>query len=502
MRLEALILARDEEHNLKACVESVRGLVDAVTVFDTGSRDGTAALAGDLGVSCVQLPWEDSFAKARNTALDHVRADWVLVLDADERLDRAERLGLRASLQLASAAAPALHLEVRTYTDALDALGYVGCSADDPERGDKSGFVADVQPRLLRCGTGVRYVGRVCERLSDRGGASMPLANRTVGVVHHYRETQSPERREQRRRLRLALALHEVQDGGDAAARGRLGAMLCEQGAWQEGLAHLRAAERAGAGNAALYLRTGVAQLALGLVEGAILSLRQSWAALPGHPEIAAHLARALLRCGRSEARAEAGELLESALEQAPELDMAVLQRAHWHRERHEFGEARALLQTLLDRQPAHALALGELGAVALVEGRLGEAEHCLRRACQQRPGDADPWNNLGCVLERRGRWREAQAAFARAARAAPGQARTLSNLCVAHAACGDLEALCETAAAALASSPEPEETLRVLRERFLEAGWVDALRELEGWAERRLWLERESSITGALSAS
>ncbi|HZL84057.1 MAG TPA: tetratricopeptide repeat protein [Candidatus Krumholzibacteria bacterium] len=495
MRIHALILARDEEHNLAECIGSLRGCADDITVFDTGSRDATMARAQALGAACIALPWSDDFAAVRNAAFAQLAGDWVLVMDADERFADADRTRLRALLHQASASTSALHVEIRSYTSDVEALGYQGAAPTGEWDANLHGYVPEMQPRLLRPLRGLRWHGRVCESLCTADGVPVPLVAPVAAVVQHHREAQTTERREQRERLRLRLALQEWLENADAAAAGRLGALLNQQRRFHAALPYLRAAARGGAASPALHLQTGVAQFAIGLVEGATSSLRLAWQELHGHPEIAAHLARALLRGERPEAWAEAGELLEAALDQAPELDLAVHQRAVWHRKRHEFGESRAYLQTLLDRHPGHPTALRELGVVALLQGQMGEAERSLQQACRQRPEDAEAWNNLGCVLERRGLWKAAHAAFARAVRLAPGEGNLLRNLCLAEAECGDHAALRQHATAMLAASSQPESALRQLRERLLDAGWIDALRDLETWAVGTRWLSEENCI-------
>jgi tetratricopeptide (TPR) repeat protein len=80
------MIVRDEEENLPLAVESVRPLVDDLVICDTGSTDGTCDVARELGADLVEFPWCDDFSAARNAALEAVRSDWVLVLDADEIL--------------------------------------------------------------------------------------------------------------------------------------------------------------------------------------------------------------------------------------------------------------------------------------------------------------------------------------------------------------------------------------------------------------------------------
>ena len=84
--LSLSMIVRNEEARLAGCLESVRGFVDEMVVVDTGSNDGTIAIAEAAGARVEQIPWPGDFAPARNTALEFLTGDWVLVLDADEQL--------------------------------------------------------------------------------------------------------------------------------------------------------------------------------------------------------------------------------------------------------------------------------------------------------------------------------------------------------------------------------------------------------------------------------
>ncbi|MBM5796202.1 MAG: glycosyltransferase [Cyanobacteria bacterium M_surface_7_m2_037] len=94
--LSLSMIVRDEAAQIEDCLRSVQGFVDEMVVVDTGSTDNTVALAKALGARVEQIDWPGDFAPARNQALQWVSGDWVLVLDADERL-RPEAMGpLRA----------------------------------------------------------------------------------------------------------------------------------------------------------------------------------------------------------------------------------------------------------------------------------------------------------------------------------------------------------------------------------------------------------------------
>jgi hypothetical protein len=82
--LSACIIARDEEERLPDCLASLE-FCDEVVVVDSGSTDRTREIARAAGAVVVENPWP-GFAAQRNVALDHAGGDWVIEVDADERV--------------------------------------------------------------------------------------------------------------------------------------------------------------------------------------------------------------------------------------------------------------------------------------------------------------------------------------------------------------------------------------------------------------------------------
>lgn len=88
-RLAILILTRNEEVHIEACMESA-SFADEIVVVDSGSTDRTQAIAESMGARFVTHPMgDDGFAGQRNFALTQTTADWVFYLDADERIEAA-----------------------------------------------------------------------------------------------------------------------------------------------------------------------------------------------------------------------------------------------------------------------------------------------------------------------------------------------------------------------------------------------------------------------------
>lgn len=109
--LSAALIVRDEAKFLPGCLASLAGIVDEVVVVDTGSRDGSQEIARSFGARVSTSTWVDDFSQARNVSLDMARGEWILYIDADERLTdtsrdeiervlgRSEHVALRLLLQ-------------------------------------------------------------------------------------------------------------------------------------------------------------------------------------------------------------------------------------------------------------------------------------------------------------------------------------------------------------------------------------------------------------------
>ena len=82
--LTVIVPTYNEEHNLRACVESL-GFADDVFVVDSFSTDRTPELARELTAHFVQHEYVNS-ATQKNWAIDQAKGDWLMVLDADERV--------------------------------------------------------------------------------------------------------------------------------------------------------------------------------------------------------------------------------------------------------------------------------------------------------------------------------------------------------------------------------------------------------------------------------
>jgi glycosyltransferase involved in cell wall biosynthesis len=100
--LSVVLIARDAASQLDACLASV-AFADEIVLVDSGSSDGTRDLAARHGARVIEQAWL-GFGRQKQFAVEQARHDWVLSLDADERV--SPELAASIERALAAPAAP------------------------------------------------------------------------------------------------------------------------------------------------------------------------------------------------------------------------------------------------------------------------------------------------------------------------------------------------------------------------------------------------------------
>ncbi|MCX5512540.1 hypothetical protein C3941_04405 [Kaistia algarum] len=155
MTIAAAMIVRDEAAFLVDCLASLRDRVDEIVIVDTGSSDATVDIAVGAGGYLLHFDWQGDFAAARNVALDAVSCDWVLYIDADERL------GLPAGGAL------------EDYIDPTAVAAYVRFQP-------RLGYTRYRELRLFRSDPRIRFSGRIHETVVPAIRALEALDGRTV----------------------------------------------------------------------------------------------------------------------------------------------------------------------------------------------------------------------------------------------------------------------------------------------------------------------------------
>lgn len=85
--ISAIILTKNEEANIQDCMKSV-AWCDEIIVIDDNSTDKTVTKAQKMGAKVISHSLENDFSKQRNFAIEHATKDWILFIDADERVPK------------------------------------------------------------------------------------------------------------------------------------------------------------------------------------------------------------------------------------------------------------------------------------------------------------------------------------------------------------------------------------------------------------------------------
>ena len=87
IEVTAIVLTKNEELSLPDCLKSLEDFA-RVVVVDSHSTDGTLDIAKAYGAEVVTFTWDGGYPKKKQWSLEHAAggADWVLLLDADERV--------------------------------------------------------------------------------------------------------------------------------------------------------------------------------------------------------------------------------------------------------------------------------------------------------------------------------------------------------------------------------------------------------------------------------
>ena len=88
LRVTALVLAKNEQNALPSCLDSLLGKFDQILVVDSQSTDATREICRQKNVDVVEFVWDGNYPKKKqwSLSLPQIKHQWVLMLDADERV--------------------------------------------------------------------------------------------------------------------------------------------------------------------------------------------------------------------------------------------------------------------------------------------------------------------------------------------------------------------------------------------------------------------------------
>ncbi len=223
------MIVKNEERFLRGCLESVKDLVDEIVIVDTGSTDSTKEIAAEFGAKVSDFTWCDDFSAARNESLNHTTGDWILYLDADERIHEEYHKAVRRLISSGKGDAFLLNLRSKVGLD------------------ENSQYHVASYPRLFRKLKGLRFTGKVHEQITNSLSQLKARILPTDLIIEHlgYAQDSATILDKARRNQKLLLEQIDRRENYGYALY-QLGQTEIILGETDKGLGHLREALAAG----------------------------------------------------------------------------------------------------------------------------------------------------------------------------------------------------------------------------------------------------------------
>ena len=232
-RLSLCLIVKNEMSYLPDCLKSAEGLYDELVLVDSGSTDGTIAWAKNYcaqqkSAQFLEQKWADSFSAQRNFALSKASGDWILFLDADERLDEESQIEIRNALKHTDIFA--FEMKIRNYTYDFQEWGYQ--PVDSLSSHFPHGFVETALHRLFRRDPRVFYSGVLHERIEPQLARNALTTAKLQHPIHHLGKLKERDLNLQSQRYAFyqRLAVKRVtEEANDPQAHWELGVILQKQ---------------------------------------------------------------------------------------------------------------------------------------------------------------------------------------------------------------------------------------------------------------------------------
>lgn len=235
------MIVKNEEKMLPGCLESVRNIVDEIIIVDTGSTDRTNEIARQYNAKIFNFKWIDDFAAARNESIKNATGEWILYLDADERIEENSRKYLRNLIESTGSGIDGYVCTIESNHVQLD-------GSHEKHRG---GY-----PRIFRNFgyPNIKFQGKVHEQIAPSIFALGKKIDFSDIIITHLGYDQTREVMEAKVKRNYKLLLEHVnQEPTNAYAWFQLGQTLAHMGLQKEAEGAIRFAINVGKLSAPIY---------------------------------------------------------------------------------------------------------------------------------------------------------------------------------------------------------------------------------------------------------
>lgn len=178
------MIVKDESKYLEQCLNSVEDIVDEIIIVDTGSTDKTKEIAKSFGAKIHGFKWIDDFSAARNESIRHAAKDWILVLDADEIIEKKDLAKIKAAIEDAKDVV-GFSLEQKSYINEFFE-GAVKNNSDFDLVNKYPFYISNFLVRLFKNNIGLKFRHKVHELIEDSIEEKNMKYEKLDVVLHHF----------------------------------------------------------------------------------------------------------------------------------------------------------------------------------------------------------------------------------------------------------------------------------------------------------------------------
>lgn len=191
-RVSLSMIVKNEAESLTDILTDASSFCDELIVVDTGSTDGTQSVAAAAGAKVIDVPWTDNFSAARNASLDACNGDWIVWLDADDRIPVESQKGFTRVLA-----------ELGDDVDAVLTPYHLSFDANNRCIGSVK------RERILRRAAGLRWSCAIHEFVDT---SSVRTREEPELIVEHRPSPRKMATRDSERNLRIIEKMYDLGD--------------------------------------------------------------------------------------------------------------------------------------------------------------------------------------------------------------------------------------------------------------------------------------------------
>ena len=426
MRLSLCMIVKDESANIEACIRSITPILDEVIVVDTGSTDNTREIAKMLGAKVFDFPWCDDFSAARNESIRYATGDYIIWLDADDRIDPPEV----NKIKLLKAMLP----------KEKNKAFYFMVNSQCPINGETLYLQLRIFPNIQ----GAAFKGRVHEQVyNNLQKMGVELVQTDIVIRHTGYHDSGAILEKSVRNLRIILD-ELKREPDNLLLQFNAARTLAGIGRGKEAVAYMKKIMEQPSvkeKHPHFFLETGMLMgkyyLEMGQPAEAALVLRELSQEFPEEGLVYFYLAESLLKKGEYR---EAIDEMHKALRFPVEVGVSPVRPDAIHFQQYYFlglayqqnGEiehAKEMFLKSLGLHPDHYKSLHKLGVLSLQQYNYKEAAEHFERAIHEGGASDTTYSTLGLAYHKMGEIQKSQEAFLKALDVNPDHIETLTNL-------------------------------------------------------------------------